>query len=197
MPDRATNPTPYPDVNALIDRLLADVRTAVGPHFVGLYLHGSLAAGDFDPARSDIDFVVVTSEALPADVINALAAMHERIAASCLKWVTNYEGSYIPERAIRRYDPDASLHPVIRVDGSFGMDEHGSEYQAYAILTMCRARFTLACGAIASKPQAAAWARANLDPRWAGLIDRAVSWRHGVELDCFEGALAFIRETLP
>jgi hypothetical protein len=252
---RAAYPTPHPDVNALIDRLLSDVRTAVGPHFIGMYLHGSLAAGDFDLARSDIDFVMVTREELPSDIVNALAAMHERVAASDLKWSTNFEGSYISARAIRRYAAPGSTHPAIRVDGSFGLDEHrsewviqrhvireqgiivvgpspdtlidpvspadlkqavsqlleewwrpqlanpfrlsSSEYQAYAILTMCRARFTLACGAIASKPQAAAWARENLDSRWAGLIDRAVSWRHGVELDCYAGALAFIRETLP
>jgi predicted nucleotidyltransferase len=28
--------------------------------FIGLYLGGSLALGDFDPQRSDIDFVAVT-----------------------------------------------------------------------------------------------------------------------------------------
>ena len=54
-----TDPTPYPDVNAVLHALLSDAQTILGNHLVGLYLYGSLASGDFDPGRSDIDFVVV------------------------------------------------------------------------------------------------------------------------------------------
>ena len=36
------------------------------------------------------------------------------------------------------------------------------EYQAYAVLTMCRALYTLHHGAIASKPVSARWALATL-----------------------------------
>lgn len=51
---------------------------------------------------------------------------------------------------------------------------HGS--QAYAILTMCRALYTLRFGEQPSKIQAAAWAKQEL-PEWAGLIDGALGWR--------------------
>ncbi len=48
--------------------------------------------------------------------------------------------------------------------------------QAYVVLTMCRALYSLAHGLQASKPAAAAWAAATY-PQWAGLIARAQGWR--------------------
>jgi hypothetical protein len=60
-----THPTPYPDVNAVLHVLLSDVQTVLGNHFIGMYLSGSPASGDFAPQRSDIDFVVVTADDLP------------------------------------------------------------------------------------------------------------------------------------
>lgn len=68
-------------------------------------------------------------------------------------------------------------------------------YQAYAILTMCRARYALATGAIVSKQAAAAWARGTL-PQWAHLIDRALLWRHDTQPDDMAEMLAFVRETV-
>ncbi|MHB8757047.1 MAG: nucleotidyltransferase domain-containing protein [Bacillota bacterium] len=72
-------PTPYPDVNALLSELLSSLRGILGDRFVGLYLHGSLAAGDFVPGRSDIDFLVVTDGDLSDEVVAVLKAMHERL----------------------------------------------------------------------------------------------------------------------
>ena len=48
--------------------------------------------------------------------------------------------------------------------------------QAYTILTMCRALFTLRHRRHTSKLAAAAWAR-EAYPQWADLIDKAVYWR--------------------
>jgi len=249
-----THPTPYPDVNAVLHLLLSSVQAVLGNRFVGLYLHGSLASGDFDPHRSDIDFVVVTADELPDDMLPALEAMHVRIAASDLRWASKLEGSYIPQRAFRRYDPTHALHPALRVDGSFAVDQHGSdwiiqrhaireegvalagpapealidpvhpddlrraalgilrewwspqlddhtrlrssEYQAYAVLTMCRALYTLQHGIVAWKSVAARWAQSTLGEPWAALIERALAWRRGAQLDSLNETLDFIRYTL-
>jgi hypothetical protein len=48
--------------------------------------------------------------------------------------------------------------------------------QAYTILTMCRALFTLRHRRHTSKQAAAIWAR-EAYPQWADLIDKAVYWR--------------------
>jgi len=50
-------------------------------------------------------------------------------------------------------------------------------YHAYAVLTMCRMRYTLQYGAIVSKPVAARWALETSDARWAPLIERALAWQ--------------------
>lgn len=128
MPSSTAAPTPYPAANAVLSRLLADVQTVLGERLVGLYVHGSLASGDFNCQRSDIDFVVVTTDPLPSELLPALEAMHARITASGLKWAKKLEGSYIPRRALRRYDPNDARHPALRVDGTFAVDEHGSDW---------------------------------------------------------------------
>jgi len=69
-------------------------------------------------------------------------------------------------------------------------------YQAFAVLTMCRARYTLAHGAVVSKPKAARWALANLDPRWSDLIAQALLWRHQSEPEDLATTLGFIRATV-
>ncbi len=80
----AARPTPYPEVNAVLALLLEGVRAVLGEELIGLYLFGSLSGGDFDPASSDVDFLVVTAGALPDGMLEGLREMHGRIAASGL-----------------------------------------------------------------------------------------------------------------
>src|SRR5690242_9857721 len=110
----AHGPTPYPEVNALVQELLESVQTILGRHFVGMYLEGSLAGGDFDQ-ESDIDFVVVTDVEISGDLFPALEAMHERIAAIDSRWALELEGSYLSQQALRRYDPAHTRHPYIEI----------------------------------------------------------------------------------
>jgi len=120
-------PTSYPDINSILHVLLSNVQGVLGDIFVGLYIYGSLASGDFNPQRSDVDFLVVTNGKLPESTLIALKAMHERIAASGVKWATKLEGSYIPGNALRRYDPARSWHPSFW-NGKFGVDHHRSDW---------------------------------------------------------------------
>lgn len=100
------------EVNALLQELLQSVQTVLGNHFVGAYLFGSLTTGDFDQ-HSDIDVVVVTDDYLRDDLFLALQMMHAGIAADGSWWATQLEVSYIPRRALRRYDPANAVHPHI------------------------------------------------------------------------------------
>ena len=97
-------PTPYPAINSVLARLVADVRRVLGDRLVGMYLGGSLALGDFVLARSDIDFDVVVTERLPDNVVSALFEMHQRLATSELAWGDELEGSYLPLEALRHLD---------------------------------------------------------------------------------------------
>ena len=134
----------------MLDALLAGVQRILGDRFAGLYLYGSLAAGDFDPVPPD-------------DLRGAVRGILR-------EW----------------WEPLLLDTERLRAD----------VYRAYAVLTMCRALYTLRHGAIASKPVSAGWARSELGGRWAGLIERASAWRHDAPAGDLSGAADFVRFTL-
>jgi predicted nucleotidyltransferase len=111
------------EINSVLQELLSGARALLGPRFVGMYLDGSLAIGDFDPGSSDLDFVVVTDDELPPQTFVALRTMHERLAAGASKWANELEGSYIPRRALR-HDPRPGPHPYIDRGTSVLVMEH-------------------------------------------------------------------------
>ena len=69
------------------------------------------------------------------------------------------------------------------------------DYQGYAVLTLCRALYTLHKGELCSKPCAAAWAQ-QMYPHWKPIIERSLLWRSQHELDDVTESLAFVREAL-
>jgi predicted nucleotidyltransferase len=246
-------PTPYADVNLVLQELLESARPILGEQFVGMYLYGSLASGDFDPETSDIDFVVVTNGNLPAETVAQLQGMHARLHADDPRWARKLEGAYLPQSDLRRYDPASMPYPFLN-EGRFYMAAQGSDWviqrhvlreqgvmvagprirdmidpvrpddlrravlgvlhewwapiledpafiregghQAFAVLTMCRALYTLEHGAIASKPVCAGWAKGSLGAQWEALITWALSWSHGRQPDRKLETLAFVKFTL-
>jgi len=95
-------PTPYPELNAVLKDLAESVQGILGNNFIGAYLQGSFAVGDFD-AHSDVDFIIVT-ETEPSDgQVNALQPMHERIYNLDSYWAQHLEGSYFPKDVLRNH----------------------------------------------------------------------------------------------
>jgi hypothetical protein len=121
-------PTPYRDINAILNRLLAATRLVLGNSFLGFYIHGSLAYGDFNPQTSDIDFLVVTEDMLPSVNFFALKEMHARLFSSGLPWSQKLEGAYIPRKALRRHDPAHVPVPWLGEDGHFALEALGSDW---------------------------------------------------------------------
>jgi hypothetical protein len=124
---KTTSPTPYPAINGIVSLLLVNAKEILGDQFVGMYLYGSLSSGDFNPETSDVDFLVVTTETLSEKKIAELESMHQRIWASGLKWVPRLEGAYIPQKDIRRQEPNNARCPTIN-EGKFYMDKPGSDW---------------------------------------------------------------------
>src|ERR1041385_3182077 len=123
----AISSTPYPDVNEILNLLLSSVQEILGHQFIGMYLYGSLSSGDFNPETSDIDFLVVSRDSLSEDKIAELESMHQHLWASGLKSASRLEGSYIPQKDIRRHNPDNTPCPTIN-EGRFYVDRHGSDW---------------------------------------------------------------------
>src|ERR1043165_5057987 len=122
-----TSPTFYSDVNEILNLLLSNVQEILDDQFIGMYLYGSLSSGDFNPETSDIDFLVVTRDLLSEERIAELESMHQSIWASGLKHASRLEGSYIPQKDIRRHQPDNAPCPTIN-EGRFYVDRHSSDW---------------------------------------------------------------------
>lgn len=242
--------TSHPEVDQVLSTLLENVQGILGHYFVGMYLYGSLATGDFNPKSSDIDFCVITQDILPDEFITHLEMMHKKIWASPSKWAAKLEGAYLPKSLIRRRNPNGPACPVVN-EGKFylgtqGSDwviqrhvlrekgvvlagpdpitlidyvspqeirnavrgvleewwfpmltdsawlvNHGSEYHAYAVISMCRALHALEHGTIVSKPIAAEWASIQYADH-ARLIKKSLDAQDGTSAGFAEDALGFI-----
>lgn len=69
---------------------------------------------------------------------------------------------------------------------------HDLPYRRYAVLTMCRVRYTLAEGDVVSKPVAAQWALSHVASHRHDLIRRA-----SARGECaYDETLAFVRDTV-
>ena len=56
------------NVKNVLNELVQELRNILGDNLVGIYLHGSLAMGGFNPASSDIDIIVVAKDKLISQV---------------------------------------------------------------------------------------------------------------------------------
>jgi len=225
-----TNPTPYADINELLELLLSSMQKILGEKLLGLYLYGSLVIGDFDPTISDIDLVAALASDLDDKEFEELQKMHVDFAYQHKEWDDRIEVCYLSiadlqtvktgtsqvtnispgepfhkretsiewliswyvvrETSITLFGPSPKtiIEPISKDEfiqtirahakawDEWIYDMHNRKSQAYAILTMCRALYTLKYGEQVSKKQAALWAEKEF-PEWASIIESALLWR--------------------
>ncbi len=228
------------------------VSGALRDEFVGLYGYGSLVAGDFDPASSDLDLVVALAHDLTDGRLGLLRGLHADLAGRSNPWARRLEVWYMPVGVLRAHDParrsrcaclstvspfgetepdeswilnrhtvrehspalagpmPASLidpidpHTIRRTVGSMLRNSWSRQihqpdwmrprkYQAFTVLTMCRALHALEHGELLSKPRAADWALRTLDPSWGPLIRGALARRADPTPDDMTPTLEFVR----
>ena len=121
------SPTPYFDVNEVLNLLHANAKKILDDQFVGMYLYGSLSSGDYNPESSDIDFLFVTRDRLPEETIFKLDAMHQQTWATSLKRAGKLEGAYVPQALIREHHPDGAPCPTVN-EGKFYVAPLGSDW---------------------------------------------------------------------
>ena len=101
--------TPYPDLNEVLRQLVNSIQEILASNFVGAYLQGSFAVGDFDE-HSDVDLTFVTETELTDEEVGRLQAMHGRIFNFPSRWAQHLEGSYFPRHILREQpQPDTQL----------------------------------------------------------------------------------------
>jgi predicted nucleotidyltransferase len=94
---------PSAETNALPDELLARMKAALGPSLLGLYLYGSMVAGDFDDDISDIDLLAVTAADIADDEFSALDQMHSTFVHEHPARNDRLDIVYISEAALRDF----------------------------------------------------------------------------------------------
>lgn len=107
------------------------------------------------------------------------------------RWIMRERGITLagppPHTLIHPVSPDQLRRGMRAVLGGWGtwlLDDptplNSWGYQGYAVHTLSRVLYTLAHGAVVSKPTASRWAREHLEERWARLVERA--WTEGREI---------------
>ncbi len=116
-----------PEVAYLLGVLTPGIREALGANLVGVYLRGSLAMGDFDPATSDVDFFTITERRVSADEFAALAGLHETLGRLPNPYGDQLEGAYVERSAAWRYEPGRRFPTIGRTE-SLEWSEHGANW---------------------------------------------------------------------
>jgi hypothetical protein len=104
------------DVASVTDAFLSSADKRAPGLIEGLYLHGSLAFGEYFPGASDVDFVAVLS-ARPDDAqVAGLAAAHWDVQAAFTR--PRFDGVHLVDADLRK-PPDACPDVPCIMEGSF------------------------------------------------------------------------------
>jgi hypothetical protein len=98
MPSRS--PTPFDELNSVLEELVSVARRVLEGNFLGVYLQGSFALGAGDLA-SDCDFLAVTRGPVTPDQELELRAFHDELPTREGFWNRHIEGSYAPAAELK------------------------------------------------------------------------------------------------
>lgn len=106
--------TPFAGLDELVTEFARDLQRALRDNFVGVYLIGSLAIGDFD-LTSDVDLVVIANEEIASGDLRRVTEAHSRIRLHKNRWAKRLEYSVFPMAKLVRltspYGPNGR-HPL-------------------------------------------------------------------------------------
>jgi len=105
---RYTWPDCPEDVRRQVDSLTNGVCRILADNLIGLYLHGSLAMGGFNPQRSDVDLLVVTRRGMRVQTKREVAGL----LLHCSNDPRPIEISFLSEAQLRpwRHPPPFDFH---------------------------------------------------------------------------------------
>lgn len=92
--------TPYSELDIVLTEHGQKIKDALGDNFIGMYLQGSLAIGDFD-ITSDVDFIVIIREDLNDDQVRTVQDIHTQAYNQNNRWVKRMEYSFFPKKVLR------------------------------------------------------------------------------------------------
>lgn len=118
--------TLYPELDAVLIEHGQQTQQALGDNFVGMYLQGSLATGDFD-LTSDVDFIVVTKKDLTERQVSEVQRIHKLTYNRNNRWVKRMEYSFFPEQKLKKpSSPYKDSKPDTSADRKLWYFDNGS-----------------------------------------------------------------------
>jgi hypothetical protein len=126
---------PYPELRSVLEKFVVGVQNSLQHNFVGAYLVGSLAGGDFD-LDSDVDFLIITNDELADAEIGSLQEVHIQIRGLECYPAKHLEGSYISKDLLNRADLVGVRHLVYIDNGSASLERsvHDNQWHVRWIL---------------------------------------------------------------
>ena len=94
------SPTLFPPLNGVLRQFVSNLQEILSEAFIGAYLQGSFAVGDYDQ-YSDVDFIIVTKDELTLGQVDALQELHGWIFSLDCPWAQHLDGSYFPKDILR------------------------------------------------------------------------------------------------
>ncbi len=122
------HPTPFDDINALLEQLVSNIHIILGDRLIGVYLFGSLVTGDFDRGSSDIDLLAATSADIDEREFEALLAMHNDFADKHKYWAGRIEVLYFSVMGLKTFRTQRSQIAVISPGEPFHIKDAGNDW---------------------------------------------------------------------
>ena len=121
-------PTPYEDVNLLLQEFNKNAQDILGNNLIGIYLMGSLSYGDFIPERSDIDLSVVVKEPISEDKMNQIEKLHLKLEQRHTLWTKRIECQYVPLEMFKNLLPVDLRRPYYGAGKFYSEALYGNEW---------------------------------------------------------------------
>lgn len=121
-------PEQLPAVGELLDELRLRLLGELGENLVGLYLYGSLALGDFDPERSDLDLLAALTREVGEQELPALRALHAEFVRKHPDWDDRVEVAYVSTSGLRTFKSQASAVAIVSPGEPLHLKEVGREW---------------------------------------------------------------------
>ena len=83
------------NVDQLLAKMVELLSDGLGSVLTGLFVHGSLVAGDFAPGRSDVDLLAVLTVQPDDEVLVSLGGVHDKVSELFPTWRGHVEVEYV------------------------------------------------------------------------------------------------------